>query len=889
MSMIVVTDSCSGYAFPAFTKGSSIAGGYFSGIHAVKCTNAHEEQDPDRLIIVTARWVEKIIEFQSLVCIPSYSITKGSVTLHGDGSVINVILNTPMPANSSALQLPNVKPMDIAMGLSASLNASKTLISLANPFFWTVNSTDTSFYDPFIQVCNFTSPHLNPADFLEEDFLYRISRQTFKLISAQIAKKSLMVPSSTSFLGIYAAPTHRLFVRELSLRIMEGTLAVLVLIAGALCKFRSSGSTPRDPGTITGLAAILARSSKLLDTLANSGAARLEDIKIILAGNSYRTVVDKDSSFAIEQYSQDPIKVLPHSAISIRWWAPFSVTIFARALTLITPLALIAALEATYQRSRHQNGLANVPGETYIKYTWVYIPAFIMLGTATIFDAVHFSAQVFHPYSLLKRGGVSVQESMTENYISKVTIHSFCSAFLNRHYVIFATSFAMLLAPMLTVTVSGLYSAEDVKYERQGTVRSLDSFNSTIDPTSGVRGFGTAPLVGSLVIGGGLPYPAWTYDELLFPTLDINSITDLEGNLRTPSVQSVSKTTNTTGASSIFVATVPALRASLKCQPLPPANYSLAVSKTMIAIDLDIGTNCGYSGFSNGTMDNVTAIISNIKPDAHFGVVVNTDVGGGGVNCPDFVSVYGKYLDKDSKISAFTCNTAVERVIVNVTFLLPEFRINSTTVDETSATIFAKNLTSQLALGNLLFAKNETNDVFDPFYSTLIYSLKTLTPNDLVKTEFSTIVNASQHLYRLLMAQVLNTKSRVAIPEPEPNNIMRGILIDPTVLRLKQSPISTRILEIILAVMFLCALAVFIVMDTKEVLPKNPCSIAASASLLAGSEMMNPDIIPPGSEWLNDKALMEQGLFRGLLFSLGWWGKGSSGEKRFGIDVGRAE
>ena len=63
-----------------------------------------------------------------------------------------------------------------------------------------------------------------------------------------------------------------------------------------------------------------------------------------------------------------------------------------------------------------------------------------------------------------------------------------------------------------------------------------------------------------------------------------------------------------------------------------------------------------------------------------------------------------------------------------------------------------------------------------------------------------------------------------------------------------------------------------------------------------------------GSEWLSAKKSREAGLFEGLVFSLGWWGKetdvaGVEGDttadsgtqdvpgraRRFGIGVGRAE
>ncbi|KAL5356036.1 hypothetical protein BJX96DRAFT_171228 [Aspergillus floccosus] len=99
--------------------------------------------------------------------------------------------------------------------------------------------------------------------------------------------------------------------------------------------------------------------------------------------------------------------------------------------------------------------------------------------------------------------------------------------------------------------------------------------------------------------------------------------------------------------------------------------------------------------------------------------------------------------------------------------------------------------------------------------------------------------------------------------------------------RLFQNMISTRILQAILAAMALCGSISIFLMDTREVLPKNPLSIAAAASLLADSSILGSGttashersmgMIPPGSEWCNDQQLKQRGVFQGRTFTLGWW------------------
>jgi hypothetical protein len=64
---------------------------------------------------------------------------------------------------------------------------------------------------------------------------------------------------------------------------------------------------------------------------------------------------------------------------------------------------------------------------------------------------------------------------------------------------------------------------------------------------------------------------------------------------------------------------------------------------------------------------------------------------------------------------------------------------------------------------------------------------------------------------------------------------------------------------------------------------QEPCSIASVTSLLAGSDLLK--LVPPGTEFLSDQQMKEQGTFKNLSFSLGWWDEAH----RFGIDVGIAD
>jgi hypothetical protein len=94
-----------------------------------------------------------------------------------------------------------------------------------------------------------------------------------------------------------------------------------------------------------------------------------------------------------------------------------------------------------------------------------------------------------------------------------------------------------------------------------------------------------------------------------------------------------------------------------------------------------------------------------------------------------------------------------------------------------------------------------------------------------------------------------------------------------------QSTISTRILQGLLVAIVLCASVQVFTLDFDGVLPKNPCSIAAVASFLTSSKMM--DLIAQREDFDTDNQLEQY--FEGHLFHLGYH------EGRFGIDIDEAE
>jgi hypothetical protein len=888
LNLTLSTTDCSDYHFLAFRRSYFSMGGYFGNIFMEKCASSSDDDaSSNRLIFAATHWLNNSARVQSLVCEPTYKISKGLVSLFGSNQSVASI--DPIPTNETSLNgtIPDVTPVDIGTGLLSTLAAAEnsigTLMQLDNVDA-NLSDPNNNYLSAFFLTATVSSPH-DLESLLDAAHLETVSRSTYRAMTAQMARKYLMATTDEPLNGSYSASAKRLIVRELSVRLMEPTLALLVLVSGAMWAWRPVKCTPRDPGTISGLATILARSPQISEKLA--GVNNRKDMKASLAGNLYlseTTYKDDQQSFGIgaPHESEEALRA-SQSPGQLSWWKPVSILLWWRILTVVIPLLIIVGLETAYQVSYQRTGLADINSDSYIRYTWVYIPAFFMLLIQALFDGTHFSTQVFQPYVELRRGGVSAQESLMSNYLSKFTIHAFWSALTKRKFAISATALTMTLAPCLTIAASGLYSTEDVSLERPVSILRNDSFNSTVNAQPFNRDQRGLGLTGALIVTTNLSYPDWTYGELVFPTLNERTLTDVKR-------KTAYKPTNQgSGLENVLKLTIPALRAGLTCEAIAADNIlntSIYKIDHTVSANVFLGRDCYNVGRGKDVWYSVQLPVNSTNmTHTAFGMFQKLGVmGPTPAGCPAMLGLWGVMANPNSTdgIRGLTCTPYIDEVDADTTFTLPGLKIRSSKADESSSRRFTDSIASQLDFDDFLPTSTTTeNEAFDNVFSALIRYQKTLTVADIETLQQPKVIHALQHLYRVLMAQSINGNSRIS---PQNHIIYNGTAVDPTRVRLQQSAISTRVLEGLISAMVLCTLVAFYLTRTREVIPVNPCSIAGAASLLAGSEMLKPDVIPPGSEWCDDEELVKRGVFGGLMFGLGWW-EG----KRFGIDIGRPE
>lgn len=243
----------------------------------------------------------------------------------------------------------------------------------------------------------------------------------------------------------------------------------------------------------------------------------------------------------------------------------------------------------------------------------------------------------------------------------------------------------------------------------------------------------------------------------------------------------------------------------------------------------------------------------------------------------------GTWTSDAANISEIACYYDAEQVQVNVTYSLPEQTIAALSPLRSSVIPNAYQAYPFSSPSINAYLASENNRKFDNLFLAALNGSDAST--FLTQSNAPLFASRVSHIYNIFITQYFTSLLRSSVNMSESSQL-QGTLIDPNRQRLYQSKISTRILEGLLAAMWICTVVAFVLFDARELLPNIPCSIVAQASLFADSELLG--LITPGSEHCTSKELMQMAPFKDHVFSLGWWDK-SDGSRRFGIDVGRAD
>lgn len=180
------------------------------------------------------------------------------------------------------------------------------------------------------------------------------------------------------------------------------------------------------------------------------------------------------------------------------------------------------------------------------------------------------------------------------------------------------------------------------------------------------------------------------------------------------------------------------------------------------------------------------------------------------------------------------------------------------------------------------FNDNELDD----FISAMVFS-KDGRPVDQLQGEHNVknLQAMSTKLYQRYMTQAISLNMRKDVDKNSNPQEVESHLIQVVTLRLVQDMPTKLAIQITLGLMTILIIVARSMTRIRSLLPYNTFTIAGSAALLVGSELVQSGTIPENAVWMSEKKL-ERSVFGHGLYSLRWWLKGDevAGKRRYGVD-----
>jgi hypothetical protein len=399
-------------------------------------------QDAKRLVVFFGRVPQDSENFtdQSVViCQPTYALNNGFATVDALGNIKSV-----QNVNQTG-SISNISGGGILDAVLASLRQTSVFSYVQ------VDQLQNATLSPFMLYFHLVNPRTTIDAFQNTTFLADAARDVYSALAVQIAKRYLTIDAQASIPGTTTYVEQRLFVRLLSIDLMDVVLVLLLVMTAVLFLFGPRNVVPRDPSSIGGLCAILYQSQRASKLLANTGASSAAILRSVLSGNYHtKRSVTEHGRLAFVLEADDSIMKQEVESKKFKFWRPWIISNIGFILLFVLPLTLVIALEMLFQRSEKQNGLSDAKYTGYAQYAWTYVPAMIMVLIQSLCSDANFKLRVFDPYRQLRRGTTNVDRSIMDRSLSKFSFHAIASALKRNCFALAATSFAVLLTSGLT-------------------------------------------------------------------------------------------------------------------------------------------------------------------------------------------------------------------------------------------------------------------------------------------------------------------------------------------------------------------------------------------------------------------------------------------------------
>ncbi|KAH0283938.1 hypothetical protein KCU62_g8649, partial [Aureobasidium sp. EXF-3399] len=836
-----------------------------------------------------------ILNSTILFCKPTYSFEDADVTLDSTG-IISI-------AKPKTLLTPTTRPDPLQTVMSARKmidGFQKALIDAKV----SVNGPDADF-GVLLSALQAISPSREINRYEDSSHLETDTRELYSAACAQIVHQYMRTAASDKLTGAIVSTNSRLVLNRTSLHLLEAGLALLIFSTFLMSLIRPSvvglGGLP----TLGRLSGILARSDTLETALKDSGVQSTEAMTKRLASGLY--TFDHSTNLAVPQINVRGLSSVAKDTMvegqtAPKWWVPFALGKFTRCAITALPLLLIVALEISYHLSQRPQGLGSVQKNSrYEHYLWTLLPGSIMTTLKLLQQSLTFSVELLDPFLVLKKGSAAAENTLLSGFLSCNALQACFKGFRTRRFAVFSIAFSTLLTPFLTIVISGLFMTLPIETLEPINVAQLDHLLSPSETNVSSCAAQWSPdrlIAANLLIKELIPYPSDTRGNLLFPSLGLptNESTSLRN-------------------ASTLMANVTALRPNFICKPLEPSGFQFHIG-THVLNGLDwvarnyttitythekfrgCSCNSGFPSLSkNFTMYNEPGgqpfAIYEYNPawsckDYNFwsgpALLMQAD-NHTTATCPDITLVHTNTTAQPPTMIGVACQYHIEELPVGLAYnLAQDVPSDVQPIGEAKTLEGFDKLCFRSAtnFGQKLHLNSLTGYTYD---SLMLAALNGSDPKTMLTSEkLPTLVENVAQICNTFTTQYFsgNLRSKFAV-----GPMINATLSDPFAREIvSQDRTSTTVLEVVLGMIFICTVISLWLFESDQLVPSDPCSIAAQTSLLAGADFLR--LIDSGSESLSNTKMAQTTPFKDHLFSMGWWTR-EDGTRRFGIDIGQAE
>jgi hypothetical protein len=796
------------------------------------------------------------------------------------------------------------------------------------------------------------------STWFDSAMLQNASSKFFASVAAQFASQYLRKDDNSIVIGSAEVTKPRLVALSAAFYAIEAFLGIFVLGALGIAWSASKIVSPIDPTSIGGTTAMLCSDGKLIDRFRGTGSWSLSQLRCHLLGadQSNRRIESPHTYGSRGKSESIGDQIIDMESEESSWWRAFVFRPLLREIILVIPLVVIAALELTLHISQNHNGLISVGSNRYEVYAMRLVPAAVFFAIEMLLQTVAFNVSLLTPLSKMRREPCAARMGLFDTPLARFPLQNLWASAGKGRIALFS-SFIMTTTAFFLVTVSsGLFVTG--AYTQPSNITLLSWFQPNFsNKNPSIQGVTTkynltkpltyqgaevtVHLISNAIIELNLSYPAWTYGELALPLFTLSD----------------TYKSHATGGVSVS-AEIPAMRAAIDCYVLKEDEMNITYQSYPYN---SLGSNYTYQvGYVQSTLFQFQSCprSNSVEIQAYLTPRLNTSEKGSsvarpcssmGISCSNLTGIYGYATDEAFvNYSVISCKVSYEQVSTTAVLELPNYVISKNAqprVDETpikpvnssDVNDFLNSVYYSALFYNTSLTTVNGIAMMDPVTTALIYGKDGVPAEQLFqRPPEEHLIPSLRSIVQVMAAQYMSyfyrtTNSSIPLVG---STVPVAVQMGPDY-RLKQNIVSTRILDVLLAVSWLFAMLTVFTFRSHDVAKAKPGTLAATLALVADSEFVHniqTDIQHDRSTEIrrkhtsvekSTKAIQVEQQLRseGYQFSLGWWDEmirpppisiltrprtpraitattsstSSSGDqkgatrRRWGIDIGRSE